>query len=239
MAILLLVSSVASVDHSAEPDHRRRLRSAQGPHAGHRDRHGARGARGQAVARHQDLRRVPELTQKPTPARSTWPSSGTGTISHLAGGVADAAKTGIKVMHVPYRGAPPAVTDLLGGHADIMFSDAPFFLEHIKAGKLIPLAVGTPQRASARCRTCRPRRSLAIRRSSRPTPTACSRPPKTPPEIVEQAQSACARRCCAIPRCARLRQAGSHARRRHAGALPRTGSGPNPIAGFRSSRQPA
>ena len=44
-------------------------------------------------------------------------------------------------------GAPPAVTDLLGGHADIMFSDAPFFLEHIKAGKLIPLAVGTPQRA--------------------------------------------------------------------------------------------
>ena len=43
-----------------------------------------------------------------------------------------------------YRGAPPAVNDLLGGHADIMFSDAPFFLEHIKAGKLIPLAVGTP-----------------------------------------------------------------------------------------------
>jgi tripartite-type tricarboxylate transporter receptor subunit TctC len=39
------------------------------------------------------------------------------------------------------------VTDLLGGHADIMFSDAPFYLEHIKAGKLTPLAVGTPQRS--------------------------------------------------------------------------------------------
>ena len=55
-------------------------------------------------------------------------------------------QAGIKVIPVHYRGAPPAVTDLLGGHADFMFSDAPFYLEHIKAGKLIPLAVGTPQR---------------------------------------------------------------------------------------------
>jgi tripartite-type tricarboxylate transporter receptor subunit TctC len=43
--------------------------------------------------------------------------------------------------------APPAVTDMLGDHADFMFSDAPFFLEHIKAGKLVPLAVGTPERS--------------------------------------------------------------------------------------------
>jgi tripartite-type tricarboxylate transporter receptor subunit TctC len=54
--------------------------------------------------------------------------------------------TGIKVVPVHYRGAPPAVTDLLGGHAQFMFSDAPFFLEHIKAGILGPLAVGTPER---------------------------------------------------------------------------------------------
>ena len=58
-------------------------------------------------------------------------------------------ETGIKVIPVHYRGAPPAVTDLLGGHADFMFSDAPFFLEHIRAGNLIPLAVGTPQRSKS------------------------------------------------------------------------------------------
>ena len=56
-------------------------------------------------------------------------------------------ETGIKIVPVHYRGAPPAVTDLLGGHADFMFSDAPFFLEHIKSGKLVPLAVGTPERS--------------------------------------------------------------------------------------------
>ena len=80
------------------------------------------------------------------PGKVNLASSGTGTISHLTSELL-MRETGIKITHVPYRGAPPAVNDLLGGHADIMFSDAPFFLEHIKAGKLIPLAVGTPQRA--------------------------------------------------------------------------------------------
>jgi tripartite-type tricarboxylate transporter receptor subunit TctC len=83
---------------------------------------------------------------KANPGKINLASSGTGTISHLTAELL-MRETGTKVQHVPYRGAPPAVTDLLGGHADIMFSDAPFFLEHIRAGKLIPLAVGTPHRA--------------------------------------------------------------------------------------------
>jgi tripartite-type tricarboxylate transporter receptor subunit TctC len=83
---------------------------------------------------------------KANPAKVNLASSGTGTISHLVAELL-MRETGIKILHVPYRGAPPAVTDLLGGHADIMFSDAPFFLEHIKAGKLVPLAVGTSQRS--------------------------------------------------------------------------------------------
>jgi tripartite-type tricarboxylate transporter receptor subunit TctC len=73
-------------------------------------------------------------------------SSGTGTIAHLAGELL-MRETGIKIVPVHYRGGAPAVTDLLGGHADIMFTDAPFFLEHIRAGKLVPLAVGSRQRA--------------------------------------------------------------------------------------------
>src|SRR5262249_13821947 len=72
-------------------------------------------------------------------------SSGNGTIAHLAGELL-MRETGTKFTHVPFRGAPPAVNDLLGGHADVMFSDAPFFLPHIKEGKLIPLALGTKER---------------------------------------------------------------------------------------------
>jgi tripartite-type tricarboxylate transporter receptor subunit TctC len=83
---------------------------------------------------------------KANPGKVNLASSGTGTISHLTAELL-MRETGIRIQHVPYRGAPPAVTDLLGGHADIMFSDAPFFLEHVRAGKLIPLAVGTPDRA--------------------------------------------------------------------------------------------
>jgi tripartite-type tricarboxylate transporter receptor subunit TctC len=80
------------------------------------------------------------------PGKLNLATSGAGTISHLTGELL-MRETGIKIVPVHYRGAPPAVTDLLGDHADLMFSDAPFFLAHIKAGKLVPLAVGTPQRS--------------------------------------------------------------------------------------------
>lgn len=85
---------------------------------------------------------------KKNPEKLNMASSGTGTIAHLAGELL-MREAGVKFTHVSYRGAPPAVTDLLGGHADIMFSDAPFFLPYIKDGKLLPLAVGTPERAAS------------------------------------------------------------------------------------------
>jgi tripartite-type tricarboxylate transporter receptor subunit TctC len=80
------------------------------------------------------------------PGKLNLATSGAGTVSHLTGELL-MRETGIKIVPVHYRGAPPAVTDLLGGYADLMFSDAPFFLEHIKAGKLAPLAVGTQDRS--------------------------------------------------------------------------------------------
>jgi tripartite-type tricarboxylate transporter receptor subunit TctC len=80
------------------------------------------------------------------PGKLNLATSGAGTISHLTGELL-MRETGVKVVPVHFRGAPPAVSDLLGGHADLMFSDAPFFLEHIKAQKLVPLAVGTPERS--------------------------------------------------------------------------------------------
>jgi tripartite-type tricarboxylate transporter receptor subunit TctC len=82
------------------------------------------------------------------PGKLNLATSGAGTISDLTGELL-MREARIKVVPVHYRGAPPAVTDLLGGHAQFMFSDAPFFLEHIKAGKLVPLAVGTPERSAS------------------------------------------------------------------------------------------
>jgi tripartite-type tricarboxylate transporter receptor subunit TctC len=82
------------------------------------------------------------------PGKLNLATSGAGTISHLTGELL-MRETDIRIVPVHFRGAPPAVTDLLGGHADLMFSDAPFFLEHIKARKLVPLAVGTPERSTS------------------------------------------------------------------------------------------
>src|SRR5690606_13079901 len=56
-------------------------------------------------------------------------------------------KAGIDMVHVPYRGAGPAVTDVIAGTVDVMFADAPVVLPHIKAGKLRALGVGSPARA--------------------------------------------------------------------------------------------
>src|SRR5215468_6013610 len=49
--------------------------------------------------------------------------------------------TGVNMLHVPYRGAPPALTDLIGGQVHVMFDNMPSSIEHIRAGRLRPLAV--------------------------------------------------------------------------------------------------
>jgi tripartite-type tricarboxylate transporter receptor subunit TctC len=79
------------------------------------------------------------------PGRVNIGSSGTGTLAHLA---AELLKREVRIdlFHVPYKGAPPAINDLVAGHVDLMFSDASFFVEHIKAGKLVPLAIATAER---------------------------------------------------------------------------------------------
>ena len=54
--------------------------------------------------------------------------------------------TGVNMLHVPYRGAAPALTDLIGGQVDVMFDNMPSSIEHIRAGRLRPLAVSTTSR---------------------------------------------------------------------------------------------
>jgi tripartite-type tricarboxylate transporter receptor subunit TctC len=75
-------------------------------------------------------------------------SAGTGTISHMAGELFN-MMTGIVLTHVPYRGAAPAVTDLLGGQVQVMFDNAASSTAHIRAGRLRALAVTTSTRMDA------------------------------------------------------------------------------------------
>jgi tripartite-type tricarboxylate transporter receptor subunit TctC len=77
---------------------------------------------------------------KANPHGITMASAGNGASSHLAGELF-MLMTGIDMVHVPYRGSPPALTDLLGGQVQVMFDNIPTSLEYIRAGKLRPLAV--------------------------------------------------------------------------------------------------
>ncbi|HET7158944.1 MAG TPA: tripartite tricarboxylate transporter substrate binding protein [Burkholderiales bacterium] len=82
---------------------------------------------------------------KAHPGKINWASSGNGAGGHLAL-VLFAREAGIKVLHVPFKGAGPAVTALLGGETDLLFANTGVFLGHIQSGKLRPLAVAAMKR---------------------------------------------------------------------------------------------
>lgn len=84
---------------------------------------------------------------KAKPDQITFASSGNGTSPHLSGELF-CAMAGIKMLHVPYRGSTPAVTDLLGGQVQVMFSPASSVLPHIRAGKLTALATTSAKRTA-------------------------------------------------------------------------------------------
>jgi tripartite-type tricarboxylate transporter receptor subunit TctC len=85
---------------------------------------------------------------KANPGKINMASSGNGTSVHLSGELF-MAMTGIKMTHVPYRGAAPALTDMIAGQVQVLFDNLPSSIEHIKGGKLRALAVTTEQRSDA------------------------------------------------------------------------------------------
>ena len=85
---------------------------------------------------------------KDHPGKVNMASSGTGTSVHMSGELF-MAMTGVKMAHVPYRGAGPALTDMLAGTVDVMFDNMPSSIGHIQAGKLRALAVTTDTRSNA------------------------------------------------------------------------------------------
>ena len=80
------------------------------------------------------------------PGQLTFASSGTGSTQHLAGEMF-MNLTGVKMVHVPYKGSGQAIQDLVGGHVSINFDTMPPVLDHIRQGRLRALAVTTPRRA--------------------------------------------------------------------------------------------
>ena len=94
------------------------------------------------------------------PGKLNFASSGPGSLPHLAGELLKLTAK-IDIVHVPYRGAAPAVNDLLGQQVQMAFLDLPVLLPQIKAGSLRGIAMGSPQRrrrSSPRCTGSRPRR---------------------------------------------------------------------------------
>src|SRR5262249_51354290 len=75
-------------------------------------------------------------------------SAGNGTFQHVSGALFKMI-AGINMTHVPYRGVGPALIDLVGGQVQIMFDTLPSSIEHIRAGKLRPLAVTAAMRSEA------------------------------------------------------------------------------------------
>lgn len=85
---------------------------------------------------------------KSRPGELTFGSPGNGTPQHLAGELFN-TMAGVKMLHVPYKGAVPALTDLLGGRTSMIFSSMPPALPHVRTGKLKALAVTSLTRSAA------------------------------------------------------------------------------------------
>jgi tripartite-type tricarboxylate transporter receptor subunit TctC len=93
---------------------------------------------------------VPELIAyaKANPGKINMASPGIGTTPHLAGELFK-TMTGVNIQHVPYRGAAPALTDLIAGQVQLYFVTTPVSIEYIRTGKLRALAVTTATRSEA------------------------------------------------------------------------------------------
>jgi tripartite-type tricarboxylate transporter receptor subunit TctC len=92
-------------------------------------------------------RSVAELVAlaKARPGQLNYASAGTGTAPHLSAELFN-SMAGVKMVHVPYKGSPPAVTDLISGEVALMFSPASTVVHHVKSGRLRGLAVTTTSR---------------------------------------------------------------------------------------------
>jgi tripartite-type tricarboxylate transporter receptor subunit TctC len=126
---------------------------------------------------------------KANPGKLNMASSGSGTSIHLAGELFK-SMTGAFMTHIPYRGSGPALLDLVGGNADVMFDNLPSSMQQIKAGKLKPLAVTSSKRSPALpdVPTVEEAGGPALKGYEASSWFGLLAPAGTPPEIVQRIQ---------------------------------------------------
>jgi tripartite-type tricarboxylate transporter receptor subunit TctC len=122
------------------------------------------------------------------PDKLNFASQGTGTTSHLTAELFG-RKTGIRMLHVPYRGTAPAINDLIAGHVDLMFTEMASALELHKAGKARILAVATAKRVPL-LPDIPTFIEVGVPDFESGTWNAISAPPKTPAAIVAKLNAA-------------------------------------------------
>jgi tripartite-type tricarboxylate transporter receptor subunit TctC len=120
---------------------------------------------------------------KANPGKVNMASSGNGTSVHLSGEMF-MMMTGAKMQHVPYRGAAPAITDMLGGQVQLIFDNMPSIIEHIRAGSLRALAVTTAARSPQLPDV--PTLAETVPGYEASALFGMGAPKKTPPEIIEK-----------------------------------------------------
>jgi hypothetical protein len=129
------------------------------------------------------------LAAKANPGKLSYASQGGGTSAHLAGELFNSL-AGTKLIHVPYKGAGPALTDVIGGQVDVMFATASAVGSLVEGGKLRALAVTTPARSTTPLLAKLP----TVAESGVPGYSAGSwygyfAPAGTPPEVINKLNS--------------------------------------------------
>lgn len=122
------------------------------------------------------------------PGKVSYASQGNGTTSHLTAVMFEQA-TGVRLLHVPYRGTAPAINDLMGGHVDTFFNELATSTEMHKAGKVRILAVTTPERVPE-LPDIPTMQEAGLKGFVSDTWNAISAPPKTPAPIVAKLNAA-------------------------------------------------
>jgi len=137
------------------------------------------------VAKDVPARTVAEFIAyvKANPGKVNLASSGNGTSVHLSGELF-MAMSGAKMLHVPYRGAAPAITDMLGNRVQVIFDNMPSIIEHVRGGALRALAVTTAERSPQLPDV--PTVAETIPGYEASALFGMGAPIKTPPEIVEK-----------------------------------------------------
>ena len=129
---------------------------------------------------------------KAQPGKVAFASVGAGTPSHIAGELLN-LRAGIKLLHIPYKGGGPAVTDVLGGQVPLLFVSIPAAMGHVKSGKLRPIAVTTLKRSGAAPEVPTVAEALNIPDYEVDSWYAIFAPARTPPSMVSRMQQEVAR----------------------------------------------